>query len=313
MVDELHAHKKRDLWDVLDTGTGARDQPLLWAITTSGFDLDGICYEVRDYSEKVIRGVHIDDQFFAFVCEPEPEDDLDSVETMRKANPNLGVSVREEELRKMLNRARQSAPKLNNYLTKRMNRWVAQAERWISPDEYRALPTDHLNLIGQTCYAGMDLASTRDLTALVLAFPPHGERNEWALLPYFWCPETMIEEASQSRNLKYDHWERQGDLFSTGGKRHRLRCDPRVHQGRARHVVRHQRDRLRPLQGTADCDPAWERRVRNGADASRCAYNERARRRGGAVDSSRNRSTRRTTKCCAGASQTSRSKRTRGV
>lgn len=217
MVDELHAHKKRDLWDVLNTGSGAREQPLLWAITTSGFDLEGICYEQRDYAQKVVRGVQNDDQYFAFVCEPEPEDDLSAVETMRKANPNLGVSVHIDELRKQLNRARKNPSALNDFLTKRLNRWVAQAELWISPDEYRDLPTNALNLIGQECYAGMDLASTRDLTSVVLAFPPTEDRKIWALLPFFWCPEEMVREASAARNLRYDEWVRTGELNATEG------------------------------------------------------------------------------------------------
>ncbi|HHN8458019.1 TPA: terminase large subunit domain-containing protein [Morganella morganii] len=91
IVDELHAHKTRDVWDVLETATGARLQSLLFAITTAGFNREGICYELRDYAIKVLRGVVEDDTFFAAIYTPDEDDDPFDESIWIKANPGLGV------------------------------------------------------------------------------------------------------------------------------------------------------------------------------------------------------------------------------
>src|SRR6185436_14900701 len=89
IIDELHAHKNRNLWDVLETATGARRQPLLFAITTAGFNRETVCWQQHDYGEKILDGVIIDDAYFAFIAALDPDDDWTDQSVWVKANPNL--------------------------------------------------------------------------------------------------------------------------------------------------------------------------------------------------------------------------------
>lgn len=106
IVDELHAHKTRDVWDVLETATGARLQSLLFGITTAGFNKEGICYELRDYGIKVLRGQVDDDSFFAIIYTLDKDDDPFDETVWQKANPGLGVCKRWDDLRRLAKKAK---------------------------------------------------------------------------------------------------------------------------------------------------------------------------------------------------------------
>lgn len=101
IVDELHAHRTRAVWDVLETATGARSQPLLFAITTAGFNKEGICYDTRDYATKVLNGIVEDDSFFAIIYTLDDEDDPFDESVWQKANPGLGVCKRWDDMRRL--------------------------------------------------------------------------------------------------------------------------------------------------------------------------------------------------------------------
>lgn len=216
IIDELHAHNSRKMWDVMIDSMGSRVQPLQFVITTAGFDLEGICYEQRERAEQVINGVFDDPELFAFICELDDDDDWTAPENWRKANPNLGVSVIESQLRAACMRAQQQPSEQNNFRTKRLDAWVAQQTRFLSMEDWKACPKGTVSLEGRECYAGLDLASTRDLNALVLVFPPT-ETDPWALLPFFWCPESVVTTAMKERRIPYDAWEREGWLTATSG------------------------------------------------------------------------------------------------
>jgi len=124
IVDELHAHKTRAVWDVLNTGTGAREQSLIWAITTAGANKTGICYEVRDYLTKVLQAVVEDETFFGLIYTLDDGDDWTEQASWRKANPNYGVSVLPDDIERLAKQAMQTPAAVNNFLTKRLNVWV---------------------------------------------------------------------------------------------------------------------------------------------------------------------------------------------
>lgn len=107
IVDELHAHKTRDVWDVLETATGARLQSLLFGITTAGFNKEGICYELRDYAIKVLRGLVKDDTFFAIIYTLDEGDDPFDEKVWQKANPGLGICKRWDDLRRLAKKAKE--------------------------------------------------------------------------------------------------------------------------------------------------------------------------------------------------------------
>jgi len=126
IVDELHAHKTRAMWDVIETATGARRQPLIWAITTAGFNRDGICYELREYSVQVLEGLVQDDNWFAYIATIDEGDDPFDEGCWIKANPNLGISVKLDDMRQLALKAKAVPTALNNFLTKRLNVWTQQ-------------------------------------------------------------------------------------------------------------------------------------------------------------------------------------------
>ena len=222
IIDELHAHRTREVWDVLDTATGARKQPLIWAITTAGFDQTGICYEVRTYAAEVLEGRIEDDTFFAYIATIDEEDDPFDEAVWIKANPNLGVSVKLDDMRRLAKRAKAMPAALNNFLTKRLNVWTQQETRWISMDLWDENKGDvpakefEQRLRGAVCYGGLDLGSVNDLAAWVMVFPGDGE--ELSVIARFWCPEERLYDTTNKYRAQYQAWAREGWLQTTSGR-----------------------------------------------------------------------------------------------
>ncbi|MGB7194897.1 MAG: terminase TerL endonuclease subunit [Collimonas pratensis] len=214
IFDELHAQPNRELWDVLTTSTGARRQPLTVAITTAGYDRHSICYELYSHACKVRDGILIDDAFLPVVYEAEKEDDWQKPATWYKAHPGLGTSVREEYLAAECLKAQQMPAYENTFRRLMLNQWTEQATRWLAMDAWdkcaQALP----DLTGMTCYAGLDLSTTTDISALVLAF---GIGSTITLLPFFFVPEDGVKKRSERDRVPYDLWIKQGYIIATPG------------------------------------------------------------------------------------------------
>ena len=218
IVDELHAHKDRGVWDVLDTAMGARRQPLTIAITTAGlFDPTSIGWEQHDYATKVLEGTFDDDAFFAYIAAADEGDDYFSEETQRKANPNYGVSVKPDYLAAQAAKAQRQPSFLNEYLRLHLNVWTAQASRWLSLEQWDRLATrvDLESLRGRVCFGGLDLSSKLDLTALVLAFPE--DDGSVLLVPRFWLPEDRVKEELLKGHAHYQNWMQGDHLIATPG------------------------------------------------------------------------------------------------
>jgi phage terminase large subunit-like protein len=237
IVDELHAHKDRKVWDVLATATAARRQPLMLAITTAGFDRESICWRQHEYAEKVLEGVQQDDSFFGYIATVAKEADWEDEENWRRANPNLGVSVKLEDLRAKAATVKIDPSGLNSFLRLHLNQWTQTDVRWMKPEEWNAtarpapppggfvIPEEPLaarqallaHLSGRRCYGGLDLSSKIDLTAFVLVFPPAGGDPRWFVLPWFWVPEENIEARAKNDRVPYDVWVREGWIDATDG------------------------------------------------------------------------------------------------
>ncbi len=141
IVDELHAHRDRKLYDVLDTAEGARLQPLIWSITTAGNDSLSICREIRDNCESILRGSMDDDEFFANIFEPDEGDDWKDESTWRKGNPNIGVTVTHEYLRRKVQRAEGKVAAERNVKQKNLDHWVEAAFAWMGHGRNGSLAT----------------------------------------------------------------------------------------------------------------------------------------------------------------------------
>jgi len=219
LVDELHAHKTRELWDVLDTATAARRQPLMIAITTAGYNKQSICWEQHEYTEKILENILQDDTFWGIIYTLDEEDDWQDESNWIKANPNLNVSVKLTDLRRKAQKAKETPASLNAFLRLHLDKWTEVETRWMSSEKWDAcaFPVDADGLRGRTCYAGLDLSSNIDITAYVLVFPPEHEDDKYKIIPKFWIPQDNIRERVKRDRVNYDVWVRQGLITATPG------------------------------------------------------------------------------------------------
>jgi phage terminase large subunit-like protein len=221
LVDELHAHKSRAVWDVLETATSSRRQPMQLAITTAGVDQTSICYENHQYSEMVLKGTVQDDTFFAFIATIDKDDveNWDDPRVWAKANPNLGISVKLDDLKRKAVKAKEMPSFLNAFLRLHLNVWTQQVDRWIPLhlwDENAGIVAEE-ELKGRTCYGGLDLSSVSDITAWVMVFPRDDDQEELDILCRFWCPEARLHDPHNKYRDQYKTWVKQGFLMTTPG------------------------------------------------------------------------------------------------
>jgi phage terminase large subunit-like protein len=212
--DELHAWKGRELYAVLETAMGSRRQPMMWNITTAGSDQSGICYEQRQYLEKVLKGVLTDEQLFGVIYTIDEGDDIYAEKTWRKANPNYGVSVLPTDMKALAVKARNNPKTRADFRMKRLNVWINAASQFFDMDAWNACADPNLrsaDFAGETCIGSLDLASKRDVNAGIRLF----RRGEvFYLFGNFWLPRAAIE---QGANASYRGWEEDKFLRVTEG------------------------------------------------------------------------------------------------
>lgn len=226
VADEIHAWKSRDLWDVLTTGTGAREQPLALAITTAGDFCESIYNDLHNDCEQILERVYPDDStgddVFAFIASADVDDDWLDPGTWAKANPNLGVSLKVDDLAKVINAAKRNPREQNKVKRLRLNIRTSALEAWLQLDQWdkgaSPWPFESLlpaNGVKMACFGGLDLASTTDLAAFVLVFPWHN--GTFRLVPKFWCPAESDNQASEKLREILDPWARAGHVEYTPG------------------------------------------------------------------------------------------------
>lgn len=219
-VDEYHEAKDDALLNVIESGQGARPEPLLIVITTAGFSKVGPCYtKLRKSSIDQLEGKVQDDHHLAFIYEPDEDDRWDDETTWIKSNPNLGVSVFPDYLKSRLIKAKkEGATKEVDFKTKNLNMWVDAPTVWIQDEMYmmNRYGINPEELIGAKCFGGLDLSSGIDLNAFCLYFPNFKEVNgKWIspVLWWAWLPKTMVK----TENFDYTDWVSQGHITLTEG------------------------------------------------------------------------------------------------
>jgi phage terminase large subunit-like protein len=216
-IDELHAHKTRTVYDVVETGTGKRDNSLLWVITTAGSNRAGICYEVRTFVTRLLDGVFEDDSQFGIVYGLDDGDDWTSEDSLMKANPNWGISVRPEILGPLQAKAMQLPSAMNNFKTKHLNEWVNADTAWMDMRSWDACADQDLDIesfVGQPCWVGLDLASKTDIAALVIVFAHPEIADAFAVFGKYYLPEDTV---NANGNSQYPGWMHTGRLTVTPG------------------------------------------------------------------------------------------------
>lgn len=212
--DELHAWPDRELYDVLVTSMGARRQPLTVITTTAGYDKQSLCYELWDYATKVRDGIIPDDTFLPVIYAADPDDDWTDPKTWKKANPAFNVTVMEDFYAQECAKARALPAYENTFRRLYLNQWTESDSRWLSSDAWLACGGELPDLTGELCFAGLDLATTTDIAALVLAFP---KGPDVYLMPFFFVPEEAIQKRAKKDRVPYDVWVQQGHIIATPG------------------------------------------------------------------------------------------------
>lgn len=220
VFDEIHTQPNRQLYDVLTKGSSdARQNPLHFIITTAGNDRHSIAFELHTKAVDILEGRRVDPTFYPGVYGLKDDEDWEDEANWYKVNPSLGYTVDIERLRDAYREAKQNPADEITFKWLRCNMWVSSTVAWIPDAIYMRgnEPIDMDALAGRDCYAGLDLSSTGDITALVLIFPPRDEEEKYVLLPHFWIPEETIPRRVKANSVPYDIWEKQGYIMSTEG------------------------------------------------------------------------------------------------
>ncbi len=228
IIDEFHEHDTPDLYDTMETGTLAREQPLILKITTAGFNLAGPCYEHRRKALQVLGGVLVDERLFAVIFTLDEKDETAGIvaddwadpTSLRKANPNYGVSVDIESLLAKQRSAVLNVSEQNKFKTKHLNVWCSARSQWISMAAWNAagdITLKEEDFKGVECRFMFDLASKLDIAAYLKLFMReiNGARHYYVFGKYY-LPENVIEEPSKNQ-LMYQKWVKKGLLTLTDG------------------------------------------------------------------------------------------------
>lgn len=238
LIDELHEHRTDIVVNKMDLGKKGRRQPLTFEITNAGHDQTTVCYQHHAYCIAILEGRIQNDSWFAYICQLDPCadcqkegklspsdnckkcDDWRDEKVWTKTNPSLHINQpRIEYLRDKVLEAIGMPAKQN--IVKRMNfcMWTQQETRWLDLDLWDAGkdPIEQEALRGRVCFAGLDLSSNRDLTALALVFPPADLSRRWIVRLRFWIPAENVDARIKKDAISYDVWIREGWIETTPG------------------------------------------------------------------------------------------------
>lgn len=243
VMDEMHAQKNRDLYEVLWRSMIKRLQPLMLILTHAGHDDEGICFEEYDLARRIVSGATVEDTTLPVLFEATPDEDPFIEATWRRVNPGHGVTIQHDAVAMLAREAKDEPRKRNDFLMWHLNRWVNQAVSWLPVDWWDACSAPiqpDSELSGLACCAGLDLAQKIDLAAFVIVFRhPIAEALEVevktdeptgavvtktqalnyriTILPFFWIPENTMKQREQEDGVPYSDWVRRGLVTATEG------------------------------------------------------------------------------------------------
>lgn len=218
VFDELMTQKNRELWDALTTSDGAREQSVIFAISTAGWDQNSVCFEQHELTRQIAEGTAEDESFLGVVFGAPIDADWTDEDVWMAANPSLGersegASVDLAYYRRKVTKARNQPTEQNGFRTLLLSQWVGQAERFLDMEAWDAC--DGPVSEGLKAYGGLDLASTTDLTAFVVVA---GRGKPEFVFPYCFLPEVGIAEKEKRDRVPYRAWADAGIITLTPGK-----------------------------------------------------------------------------------------------
>lgn len=216
VIDELHAHPNRDLYDVLTKGSGAaRSQPLYVIITTAGYDRNSICYELHNKAEQIEKGIISDPTFYGKIYGLKEEDNWELEENWIKANPSINHIFSLERLREDYQSAKGNPADEVLFRRLRLNQWTSSHTKWMPIDKWDLNGNELSDPEGLPIYAGLDLSSTIDLTSLAYVY--QDSAGQFNFKVRFWIPEDTMREKERKDKVPYSLWVRQGYVQPTPG------------------------------------------------------------------------------------------------
>ncbi len=215
--DEIHAHPDRGMIEVVESSQGSRVQPMMFYITTAGFDTSSVGYQEYEYAKNVLNGVIEDDSYFAFICELDKGDDPFDESVWYKANPNLGVSKTYDYMRKQAKQAQERAETRNNFLVKDLNIWVGAAEHFIKLDDWEACGVDEFDVSKAiNVLLGVDLSRSDDFTALAVTYIL--PNNCYHTTQHYYIPKDNVYQRESELRIPLTKWIHEGHITATPGK-----------------------------------------------------------------------------------------------
>lgn len=220
IVDEYHEHQDSTLFDTMETGMGAREQPVMLVITTAGSSIGGPCHQLVRDSERMLEGVIDRPDLWPALFTIDQGDDWTSEEALRKANPNFGISISEDFLLARQRDAMQSATRQATFRTKHLNEWVGAKNAWLNMLRWKEAPSRKslAELDGRPCFIGLDLASKIDIAGNILLFPPVESDPLWHVHGRYYLPEARVIEELDSNTARYREFDALGLLTLTDGE-----------------------------------------------------------------------------------------------
>lgn len=221
IIDEYHAHKDDSLLDVIESGMGMREQPLLFIITTAGHNLNSPCHEEYERCSNLLEGKkgYENDQYAVFIWELDKKDSYENPENWIKANPCLDLPgcVSSEKLHAALKNAQQKPTNLPEFLTKRMNLWVNNSECWIDARHWQRCQKrfNLKNLEGLRCWGAIDLSKRRDFTVMTFYFLYEGKK---IAVHFFYIPKEQIQIKMKTDSYLIEQWVKEGYITVTPGE-----------------------------------------------------------------------------------------------
>lgn len=217
LIDEMHAIKDKNIYDVVVDGTTAREQPLILITTTAGTHREGIYDEKYEYASKMIEGLEgfEDERLLAVIYELDNRNDWTEEHKWQQANPGLGTIKNKEALAAKVNKAKNDNRSLKNLLTKDFNVRETAQSAWLNFEELNNEQTfDLTKMKVKYGIGGADLSKTTDLTAAKVIFMVPNDQNVYVMQMY-WLPEELLEERVKEDKIPYDIWLQKGYLRTT--------------------------------------------------------------------------------------------------
>lgn len=220
IVDEYHEHQDSTLFDTMETGMGAREQPVMLVITTAGSSIGGPCHQLVRDAERMLEGAIDRPDLWAMLYTIDPGDDWTSEAVLIKANPNYGISINGDFLQARQRDAMQSAAKQATFRTKHLNEWVGAKNAWLNMLRWKEAPPRKTlaELEGRPCIIGLDLASKIDIAGNLLLFPPIEGDPLWHVHGRYYLPEVRVIEELDSNTARYREFDALGLLTLTDGE-----------------------------------------------------------------------------------------------